>query len=273
MPLLRKRLSLTSNGVPRSLALIEEDDKDDVYIRLNSGNQVGLGDQAAAILQHRFSIHPSLRSLKYSTLKCTMDLADGRISRTVALTEAVKSGQGFTILYVSRASEMSTPRYDFDLGDDEDVIQLGEVDFSKWALIHGIFVGNPDIAFPEEVEGIDVQGAERFIKIYSKHFQLVICYYFVLLPATPFARVISFQTYPHSGRYLEGFDPIACRIAFNDIAFAFIFDLIQTLINLTDDPQAKDGLRDQLNSIATPERLLAMSRIFSTPDPLNPGPA
>jgi hypothetical protein len=166
MSLLRKRLTVTSNGIPRSLALIEEDHKGDVYIRLNSGNQIGLGDQAAAILQHRFSIHPSPRSLKYSTLKCTMDLANGKILRAVALTEAVKSGQGFTILYVSRASEMSAPRYDFELGDEE-IVDLGDVDFSKWALIHGIFVGNTGTPFPEKVEGTDLQGAEQFKDIFE----------------------------------------------------------------------------------------------------------
>jgi hypothetical protein len=166
MPLLRKRVSVRTNGTPRSILLIDENMKGDVYLRIKSGTQVGIPPNEIPVLQDRYSIHPSPKSPTYTTLKSTFELANGLKRTSVALTDAVKEKNGFAHLFSHRSSDLQAPLYDVPT-DDIDTIELGDFDNSQYALIVGAFIGHPASVF-------EASGNEIINSMLSDHFQIVI---------------------------------------------------------------------------------------------------
>ena len=63
------------------------------------------------ILEQRFSIHPSLKSAEFTTVKHTTNLADGKRIVHTALTDAVKGKTGFFMIFARRAPIMSADKY------------------------------------------------------------------------------------------------------------------------------------------------------------------
>jgi len=68
-------------------------------------------DTSPSILEWRISIHPSLTSEAFTTVKKTTVLADGKRITAVALTDAVKGKTGFSGIFVRRSEDLSGDRY------------------------------------------------------------------------------------------------------------------------------------------------------------------
>jgi hypothetical protein len=101
------------------------------------------------VLEQRYSIHPSLRSEEFTTVKHTTNLADGRQIVHVALTDAVKQKTGFSLMFVYRAPNMSPDKYLLSEKDKNRslIVSLPEYDPKLFTLFCGVLLGSPEIEF------------------------------------------------------------------------------------------------------------------------------
>ncbi len=252
MPLLRKRVNVRTNGTPRSLLLIEENKKGDVYVRIKSGTQVGIPPNEIPVLQDRYSIHPSPKSPNYSTLKSTFELANGLKRTSVAVTDAVKQKSGFAHLFSHRSSDLMAPLCDVP-NDDIETIELGDFDNRKYALFLGAFIGHPDSEFcASENEIIN--------SIRSEHFQIVIANVWVDIPPLPFAWTMNSLTlapeiFEDEGAQESAYHKMAadsaegCLKLFRGLKDELLVNLLETYKAIASDEQTKKNIQDSIDAV------------------------
>lgn len=100
------RIQVEVAGTARNVMTLTEEAKGDVYIRVYSGGQVGFGSEAIAVVEDRYSLHPSEKSTENVTLKHTLALANGEKRTSVALSDAVKTKSGFFHVFSHRTTEL-----------------------------------------------------------------------------------------------------------------------------------------------------------------------
>lgn len=253
MTLLRKRLNVRTNGRLRSLLLIEEKAQGDVYIRIKSGTQVGIPPNHVLVVQDRYSVHPSINSQTYTTLKKTVELANGFISTGVALTDAVKRQNGFAHLFTHRSSDLNAPVYDID-DDGRDSIILGDFDPIKNVLVFGLFVGHPETVFGTG------SGQEAIDTFCSSRFQFVICSHWITLPAAPFAWTMNSITFdPNSfedeagqewaHELMKGETPKSSLELFHGLSGELTVNLLETYLAMGPDEATRKWLEDLIESV------------------------
>ena len=244
---LRQRVNVSTNGAARSILMIEEAAKGDVYIRIKSGTQVGVPPNAVAVLQDRYSVHPSPKSPNYTTLKSTVELADGRKRTSVALTDAVKLRRGFAHLFTHRSSDLEAPIYDLPV-DNIGTIGLGDFDPNQQTLITGVFIGHPDSEFPTAPANALVNSFN------STHFKFVICHHWLDIPALPFAWSMNSLTFAPeifeddqsreaALKKLEGQHPQSCLELFENFSNELLVNLLETYLVFAPDEEFRRNIQ------------------------------
>lgn len=108
------------------------------------------------IREQRFSVHPSQRSPIYTTVKQTLNTADGKSETSVMLTDAVKRKAGFSILYARRVQNLDEDRYTIGGNRKHKLNVLADYDPSFYSLYFAVFLGHPDAPFEARTDGVVV---------------------------------------------------------------------------------------------------------------------
>lgn len=109
MPIWEKNLTVKSNGLERRLIKLWAEKNGDVYIRLFSGDFADMPENK--ILEHRYSIHPSFKSLDKNLIKKTIRAEKQVKVESVAYTKAIKSKIGFSPIVTIAYSNLSAETY------------------------------------------------------------------------------------------------------------------------------------------------------------------
>ncbi|RAX40751.1 hypothetical protein [Rhizobium tropici] len=250
---LRLRVDVKANSNPRNLLIFEEKKKGDVYIRLKSGVQIGMPPNEILIHQDRYSIHPSPISPTYTTVKKTFELKDETKITQSALTNAVKRKTGFAHIFTHRYSDLSAPLYDVQ-ADCRDVIELGDFDASKMALVVGLFVGHPDLIFPANSPTV---GVDTFT---SSKFRFVVCSTWLTIPAGLSSWTKSSITFPpelcgsvetqdSARQRMVGESPEACMELFQALTLELAANLLESHIAVSPDEDTRVWLQSELDKL------------------------
>jgi hypothetical protein len=135
---------------PRVLFSVLEKKNGELIIPVRSAERYGhTYSSAIPILEQRFSIHPSLKSKDYTTIKHTTNLVDGTQVSSVALTDAIKLRTGFSIVYVKRVQDLSPEKYLLSEADanSSTLIKLPPIKPPTEMLFYGLLVGPIEIEF------------------------------------------------------------------------------------------------------------------------------
>lgn len=120
-----------------------------------SAEHAGIG--GPEILEQRFSIHPSPRSADYTTIKQTLNTADGKSQTSAMLTDAVKRKNGYSILFARRVQDLRDAKYILPLtGKPRRIYTLAEYNPEFHCLYFAVFLGHPDSVFDARSDGIVV---------------------------------------------------------------------------------------------------------------------
>ena len=246
-------MNVKTNGVWRNVVVIDESPKGDVYIRVKSGTQVGIPPNASAVVEDRYSIHPSPNSPNYTMLKHTLTLENGSTTTSAALTDAVKLKRGFSHLFSHRSSDLAQPVNDFN-DDAASVLSSGDFDTRCGSLVFGIFVGHPNTGFPIESDR-QVANAIR-----SQHFQIVLCHVWLNLPALPFSWTLKSLTIPpelyddahgkeSAYRKMSGKSAESSLELFHGLANELVVNLLELYTSLAQDDEQKRLYRSAIDSV------------------------
>lgn len=150
MPLHRTKFTVRVSGASRLLfTVIEKENGEIILATENAGRDK---ERQSAILEQRFSIHPSPRSLTYTTVKRTQNTADGHTATSVMLTDAVKRKNGFALVLVRRVQDLRPAKYKIAITKEcERGYVLGEYDPAHYTFYLGLFLGHPDVNFDARV--------------------------------------------------------------------------------------------------------------------------
>jgi hypothetical protein len=150
----RIRVTTVVDGEYRGLFSILERPSGELIIPVIAASRYGDGhdaeyETAPTILERRISIHESPNSKRYTTIKKTVVLSNGRRITAVGLTDAVKAKNGFGSIFVVRFENMTgrgyAPLGDVKFGDR--LLCVPEYDPKQFTMFGGLWLGHPDVAF------------------------------------------------------------------------------------------------------------------------------
>jgi hypothetical protein len=149
MPLARTIFAIEMQSGLRPLFSVLEKSSGELIIPVNARQKFGPDPSVGPpILEQRYSIHPSLRSADYTTIKQTTKLADGRQITNAIVTDAVKKSTGFALIFIRRMSNMNHNGRRISEHDKQiRQILVPGYDPEIYTLMHGLLVGPPDMAF------------------------------------------------------------------------------------------------------------------------------
>jgi hypothetical protein len=157
MPLYRTRFAVRVGGIPRILFSIIEKQSGELLLVPKTADRMETND-GPLLLEQRYSIHPSPNSAEFTTIKQTLNAADGQSITSVVLTDAIKKRTGFSIISVRRVQDLSGDRYILKEGTKkhERTLILAEYDPSLYTMFFGLLIGHPEVAFDASASGIVV---------------------------------------------------------------------------------------------------------------------
>jgi hypothetical protein len=150
----RIRVTAIVDGSYRGLFSILERPNGELLIPNTSGgryaDELTVGYEAATqILEDRISIHLSLNSEEFTTIKKTTVLEGTRRITAVALTDAVKRKTGFSNIFVRRYENLSGDGYaplgKAKVGDR--LLVVPEHDPKFHTMFGALYLGHPDLEF------------------------------------------------------------------------------------------------------------------------------
>jgi hypothetical protein len=181
----------TKDGGECLLFSIVERANGDLIIPIPGGDtSLNEWDKGASISETRCSIHQSLRSPTYTTIKLT-STSDKKVTTQVALTDAVKTKSGFSPVFFRRCQnpEISSLNPVASRPRDE-TLTLPEFEPEKFTLFYGIFVGHRDAAFIAGHDDVNIA------KFRFGQFQLVVMVSLGKFPSYVTTEVLSPVTTP-----------------------------------------------------------------------------
>jgi hypothetical protein len=199
MPLKQTIFAYEVDKSPRSLFTVREDLREDIpekfgelTITLTHAELFGFAEDVyrPKTIQQKYSIHPSIKSDRYTTFKHTIVLND-RIEQTTAfLSDAIKKKNGFAIVYVRLNPDLRNDRYAIP-SDAENVISLGEIDPISHTLIHGILVCHKDLDF-----GASENPHLQVYDVIFNQCKLIVLHYLAPLPSSSEGQIEHLMTTP-----------------------------------------------------------------------------
>lgn len=194
MPYARTIFAVEMQSGLRPLFSVMEKTSGELIIPVNAGQKFGpdpsVGPQ---ILEQRYSIHPSLKSADYTTIKQTTTLAGGRQMTSAVVTDAVKKRTGFALIFIRRMSNMDHNTHRISERDKKANTPIHVVpgyDPEVYTLMHGLLVGPPDMNFTT------TSAKTSYTQHFFKRFSLVVPACLVPYPSSStidFAQVQTFR--------------------------------------------------------------------------------
>jgi len=130
------------------------------------------------IKHQKYSVHRSLKSSTgINAIKHSLILEDGEEIETSQYTRAIKSDNGFAIIYSTRHTNMASDRHNAEKIQGEE-INMGKMESTRFTLISHVLVGslNQELLLPEHE-------CFNLIQIKTSHFTVALVWSFVMLPA------------------------------------------------------------------------------------------
>lgn len=157
MPLYRTRFAARIGGIPRILFSIIEKQNGELLLVPKTGARMETHD-GPLLLEQRYSIHPSPNSAEFTTIKQTLNAANGQSITSVVLTDAVKKKSGFSILFVRRVQDLASDRYTLKESTKkyERTFVLADYDPNLYTMLFGVLIGHPETIFDASASGIVV---------------------------------------------------------------------------------------------------------------------
>lgn len=209
----------------RRLISFTEKKNEDVIISLFSGLSPGYTPTSATISQHRYTTHCSNRSNEFTTITKTFGTSNDETHKSSALTNCVKSKNGFTPIFFIRFTDLKTKKNDYQESDLESIEYLWPFNPSTESLIVGLFIGARDTVFET------VDPTIKIIEILSKNFKFLIMFEFNRFPSLKVALVSEIITLRPEDKdggidkaiatLMESTDATTCIELFNRMAHDF----------------------------------------------------
>lgn len=211
------------------------------------------------IREQRFSVHPSLRSQEYTTIKQTLNTADGKSETSVVLTDAVKRKNGFSVLYARRVQNLSDSRYIISSADRRGkVYVLADYDPELYSMYFGVFLAHPDVQFDARADGIVVS------QFPFKTFQLVVLTSLAGAPShysTHYATAVTFPpeisdhgpTKETLRYHMSGRSPKVCLHQYLNSVKTLIRLYWEAVIPELDHPELIQFAREQIAAVSDVE--------------------
>jgi hypothetical protein len=181
MSALRKiRFVINAGQKPRLLFSVLERRNGDLILVVRTAERIGYdhrGNPDDAILEQRYSIHVSPNSEEYSTIKQTLNTADGQSRNSWQLTNAIKKRTGFAMIYGRRPCRLDIKRFELEPNDKNEMCDLGSFDQQKRNLVYLVFIGHPDRPFIKSY-GVGWRVVQRNFS----NFRIVVLYHVMPLP-------------------------------------------------------------------------------------------
>jgi hypothetical protein len=254
--LARYRVTIDVDEKPREVFQIFEHRNEELRIVSRLGTKFGLSPDGAVMMESRYSIHPSKRSPKYSTVKNTIRYGNEEPKYTVALTAAVKSS-GFSMVFVNACPDLRDDRYRVPEDNKAQLLAIGTYDPATQSLVCGLFIGNRESKFPPDPNNWPM----RFLVI--GNLKLVLLFIALAIPSGPIGFVSMRKTYApeefddenvqeNLWRLMEGQEPAACRQLFAHCAANHGINYLEYLRKSATDP-AQFELVDRLIAELRPQ--------------------
>jgi hypothetical protein len=249
MPLARTIFAVEMQSGLRPLFSVLEKASGELIIPVNAGQKFGPDPSVGpTILEQRYSIHPSLRSADYTTIKLTTNLGDGRQITNAVVTDAVKKSTGFAMIFIRRMSNMDDSLHRISESDKAkaSIQVIPGYDPENFTLIHGLLIGPPDLPFNSSNAKISV--TQHFFK----RFSIVIPAGLVPYPSNNTIDLAQVQTLrpelaeTPDDEVMAGKSPAVCERQFEfGVRYVMKYHLTQRLPELR-DPKVIQYVKDHI---------------------------
>ena len=224
-----KRIIYTAKvlGKDRVLFSILEKSNGELIIPIRTAEKYGNEyDGGVDILEQRYSVHPSLQSTEFTTIKHTTNIADGSQIISVLLTDAIKKNTGFSLIFVRRCHDLSPDKYILSSNDQlrHTIISLLDYDPSISTLYYGVIIGPTNAEFINYDPKITstVRHFKRFSVIVSSSIYTCPSYYTSefahLYTRDPKIAETSFQSIVYR-QHMRGKSAQICNIQYMNITY------------------------------------------------------
>lgn len=248
MPLLKARIVAETPFGKRTLFLLKENTKGDVYITHYSGFQKGLPPDNILAKQDRYSIHPSMYSPVYTTLKHTVVYEGGHTTGGTSLTNAVKLKQGFGTIFAHRATDLKDDMHNID--GRYPIYSIGGYNPDESFLLIGAVISHPEVELPQFNEF-------QSSSLLSTQFRVTFFWYIFMMPSIPFAVTLDKMTirpevWPGSEAMMDSEPASRTADLFLLMAFRLIENYLQTIVSIVEpDEKTAEIYRKALSSVST----------------------
>jgi hypothetical protein len=184
------RFAVRVLGGIRTLFTVIEKPNGELIVPIKGADRFGPDwSEGKKVLEQRYSIHPSPKSEEFNVLKQTINLEGGDPITTVALTDAVKSKRGFSILFARRCQRLADGPPE-SINPKEQTYVLAEFDQTLFNFMHAIFIGSPESQF-------DVRDPDMVINSFTfKRFKIVVIASLYNLPSHNTTEMLHALTLP-----------------------------------------------------------------------------
>lgn len=176
-------IAVQSDGRLRRLARVEQRDNGDLLISLFGGSNNG-GPEHDLIKENHISVHRSLDSkFNRNGVKTTIRSNKAPLVQKYAYTTSIKLKEGFWNIATCRFTRLADSY--FDMREDQKAVQLPiNYDETKMTLVVGFAVSGANDEFDYDQEEV------AFISIKFTHFNLVILYSLIPVPAIDYGKLL-----------------------------------------------------------------------------------
>lgn len=256
MPQHRTIFAVRISGAPRILFSIIEKQNGELFLVPKTADRMDTGD-GPLLLEQRYSIHPSPNSAEFTTIKQTLNAADGQSITSVLLTDAIKKRNGFSIISVRRVQDLSGNRYILkeQTKKNERTLILAEYDPSLYTMFFGILIGHPDVIFDASASGV-VVGHFPFSR-----FKIILLTSIVMMPShysTQYTHAVTLPPeQPMLGmsqetlRYqMTGKSPEICMVQYQNSVKTLVKNFWEMILPELTDPEAINYAKEQIELVS-----------------------
>jgi hypothetical protein len=152
-----------------------------------------------AVVEQRYSIHPSDSNSDGNLLKATTRIQSNKTGHAHQWTKVIKSGRNFAPVFVQRWPLLDAATFDLKAGDGVPQLQLGSYDPARFTLCLGVFLSAKDAAFASPLPA-HINRADYEFRV----LRLTILWSFLSLHSHHTSMTSHFPTTPETPERCEG---------------------------------------------------------------------
>lgn len=143
------RFCVSVDEQPRELFSVQETNNKGLILSVRSAEGFGRSGDGLRNTQHKFTIHPSIKSDTYNLIHLTRIAHDSTRLEHWLMTDAVKKNTGFAHIYFRRCPDLKRGRY---IPSDSDrsstsLVNVGVYDPGSTTMVHSVLVGSSEVTF------------------------------------------------------------------------------------------------------------------------------